>query len=80
MEPVRLPKAIGPARHADRVKRAKSRGNAGEGAAFKRYLRQNRDRPAEASEAAVSPADATGPEEPADDDGHAPKKRIDVRV
>jgi hypothetical protein len=80
MEPVRLPKMMGPVMHADRVKRAKSRENGDEGGAFKRYLRQNRDRPAEASEESVSPANAIDPEEPEDGGGHAPQKRIDVRV
>jgi hypothetical protein len=84
MEPVLLPKVIAPVIPADRVKRAKPREDSGGGSAFARYLRQNKDRPAE--EPTAVPEEPGGamespdPETEAESGGSPTQKLIDIRV
>jgi hypothetical protein len=84
MEPVLLPKVVAPVTPTDRVKRAKPREDKDGGSAFARYLRQNKDRPAE--EPAAVPEEPGRPTEPPDpeseeESGRRPtQKLIDIRV
>jgi hypothetical protein len=84
MEPVLVPKVISSVSPADRVKRARPRGDSGGGSGFARYLRQKKEPPAGApSPPPENPPEDAGSaplEDPAEHGGPPTKKLIDIRV
>lgn len=84
MEPVVLPKAIAPVTRSGRVERAQTRGDSGGGAAFARYLRQNKKDPADAPlhppEGAGEAPDPPPAEDQTEPSGQPSPKRVNIRV